>query len=94
VRRVIVIALAVDDILLVLWLSKLLCLLWLDRLLLWLNGLQLLWLSRLLLLRLKSLLLLARGTTGCQLPNGEMTPGTLMSGTTDVDHLQFRSRRV
>jgi hypothetical protein len=84
-----------DDILLVLWLRRLLLLLWLSRLLLLrLNMLQLLRLNRLQLLRLRSLLLLAWGTTRCQLPDGEVTLGALVSGTTDVNHLQFRSRRV
>jgi hypothetical protein len=64
------VALAVDDILLMLWLSKLLFLLWLSRvILLQLNGLQLLWLN--------SLLLLAQDTVGCQLPDGEATSGVL-----------------
>jgi hypothetical protein len=77
----------VDDILLALLLSKLLLLLWLSKLLLLrLNRLQLLGLSR--------LLLLAQGTVGCQLPDGEATSKALVSGTTDVNHLQFRSRRV
>jgi hypothetical protein len=76
-----------DDILLVLRLSKLLLLLWLSRhLLLQLNRLQLLWLN--------SLLLLAWGTAGCQLPDGEATSSAIVSGTMDVNHLQFRSRRV
>jgi hypothetical protein len=97
IRWVIAVTLAVDDILLVLWLSKfhllrlsrLLLLLWLSRflLLLWLSGLQLLlWLS--------SLLWLARGTSGWQLPDGKMTSSALMSGTTNVNHLQFGNRRV
>jgi hypothetical protein len=77
----------VDDILLVLWLSKLLLMLWLSRL-------PLLRLNRLQLLRLNSLLQLVQGTTGCQLPDGEMTFGALVSYTMDVNHLQFRSRRV
>jgi hypothetical protein len=85
---------AAQKLLLLLWLSKLL-LLWLTRLqLVRLNRLQLLWLNRLQLLWLNSLLLLARGTGGCQLPDGEMTYGALASGTMDVNHLQFRSRRV
>jgi hypothetical protein len=71
VRWVIAVTLAMDDILLVLWLSKLLLLLWLSR-----------------------LLLLAWGTAGCLLLDGEATPGGLASGMMDVNHLQFRSRRV
>jgi hypothetical protein len=34
------------------------------------------------------------GTMRCQLPDGEMTFGALASGMTDVNHLQFRNRRV
>jgi hypothetical protein len=61
----------VDDIVLVLWLSKLLLLLWLNRLLLlWFNRL-LLWLDRLQMLWLNKLLLLAWGTVRCQLPDRE-----------------------
>jgi hypothetical protein len=63
-------------------------------LLLGLNRLLRLRLNGLLLLRLNRLLLLARGTTLCQLPDGEMTSKALVSGTTNVDHLQFRDRRV
>jgi hypothetical protein len=88
VRWVVAVTLAVDYILLVLLLSKLLLLL------LWLSRLLLLWLNRLLLLWLNRLLLLARGTAGCQLPNGETTFGALASGMTSVNHLHFRSRRV
>jgi hypothetical protein len=76
-----------DDILLVLWLSTLLLLLGLSRLIL-------LWFNRLHLLRLSRLLLPAWGTIGDQLPDGEATSGALESGTMDVNHLQFRSRRV
>jgi hypothetical protein len=69
------------------WLSKLLLLLWLSRLLL-------LWLNRLQLLRLNRLLLLAWGTAGCQLPDRKVTSGALVSGMMNLNHLQFRSRRV
>jgi hypothetical protein len=76
-----------DDILHMLRLSKLLLLLWLSRLLLrWLNRLQLMWLN--------SLLQLARDTVGCQLPDGEVTSSTLVNSMMNVNHLQFRSRRV
>jgi hypothetical protein len=86
IRWVIAVTLAVDDILLVLWLSKLLLLLWLSRLLLLqLNRLQLLWLNR---------LLLAWGTVGCQLADGGMTSSALASRTMNVNHLKFRSRIV
>jgi hypothetical protein len=90
----------VDSVLL--WLTRLL-LLGLNRLLrLWLNGLLLLWLNRLLLLRLNRLLqlwlnrllLLARGIVGCQLPDGETTSSALVSGMMNVNHLQFRDRRL
>jgi hypothetical protein len=70
----------VDDILLMLWLSRLFLMLWLSRLLmLWLHRLQLMWLN--------SLLLLSQGTTGCQLSYGEVTFCALVSGMTDVNHL-------
>jgi hypothetical protein len=76
-----------DDILLLLWLSKLL-LLWVNKLfLLWLHKLLQLWLHRLQLSRLNMLLLLSRGTMGCQLPDSEMTSSALTSGTMDVNHL-------
>jgi hypothetical protein len=74
------VTLVVDDIPLVLWLSKLLLLLWLNRLLL-------VWLHRHQLLRLSRLLLLAWGTARCKLPNDEMTSGALTSSMTDVNHL-------
>jgi hypothetical protein len=74
----------VDGILLSLWLRKLL-LLWLSRLLLLgLNS----------LLRLNSLLQLAQDIVGCQLPDSKMTSNALVSGMTDVNHPQFRDRRV
>jgi hypothetical protein len=74
----------VDNILL--WVSRLL-LLWLNRLLLlWLNMLHLLWLNR--------LLLLTRGTMGCQMPDDKMISSALVSGTMNVNHVQFRDRRV
>jgi hypothetical protein len=64
-------------------------------LLLLLSKLLLPWLNRLLLLLwFIRLLLLARCTTGCQLPDGETTSSALASDTVDVDHLQFRDRRV
>jgi hypothetical protein len=70
-------------------------LLWLSRLLLlWLNRLLLLWLNRFLLWWLNRLLLLMRGTTGCQLPDGKMISSALASGIVNVNHLQFRDRRV
>jgi hypothetical protein len=75
----------VDGIILWLQLSQLL-LLWLRRLLLRLNRLLLLWLN--------ILLLLMGGTARCQLPNGEMTSSALVSGTVNVNNLQFRDRRV
>jgi hypothetical protein len=34
------------------------------------------------------------GTVGCQLPDGEATFDSLMSGTMNVNHLQFRIIRV
>jgi hypothetical protein len=74
------VTLVVDDIPLVLWLSKLLLLLWLNRLLL-------VWLHRHQLLRLSRLLLLVWGTARCKLPNDEMTSGALTSSMTDVNHL-------
>jgi hypothetical protein len=61
----------VDDILLLLWLSRLF----------------LLQLNRLQLLRLNRLLLLAQGTSGCQLPDGKVTSSALASGMTKVNHL-------
>jgi hypothetical protein len=70
---------AVDDMLLLLWLSKLL---------------RLLWLSRLLLLWLNRLLLLAWVSVECQLTDGETTSSALMSDTMKVNHLHFRNRRV
>jgi hypothetical protein len=80
VRWVIAITLAVDDIYLMLQLSKLLLLLWLSRLLLlWLSKLQLLWLN--------NLLLLAWATARCQLPDGDTTSSALMSGMRYVNHL-------
>jgi hypothetical protein len=30
---------------------------------------------------------LARGTSGCQLPDGKMTSSALVSGTANVNHL-------
>jgi hypothetical protein len=70
-----------DSILLWLRLSQLL-LLWLRRLfLLGLDKLRLQWLNR--------LLLLAWGTSGWQLPDGKTNSNSLMSGTADVNHLQF-----
>jgi hypothetical protein len=72
----------VDDILLVLRLSKLL--------LQQLSRLLLRWLHRLRLLRLNGLLLLVWGTAGCQLLDGKMTSSALTSSTIDVNHLQFR----
>jgi hypothetical protein len=84
-----------DDILLLLRLSNLLLLLWLSRLLLlWLSRVLLRWLHRLQQLWLNRLLLLARGTAGCQLLDSEMTSSAHVSGMTDVNHLQFRIRRV
>jgi hypothetical protein len=38
--------------------------------------------------------LVGGGTTGCQLPNSEMTSSALGSNMTDVNHLQFRNRNV
>jgi hypothetical protein len=81
------VALAVDDILRLMRLSKLLLLLWLSRLFLP-------WLHRLQLLRLNWLPLLARRTAGCQLADGEMTSSALLSDMMDVNHLQFRNQRV
>jgi hypothetical protein len=75
-----------DNILLWLWLSQLL--------LLRLSRLVLLGLNKLRLLRLNKVLLLVQGTAGCQLPNGKMTSSALVSGTMNVNLLQFRDRRV
>jgi hypothetical protein len=72
-------------------------LLWLwdsEPLLLWLRRLLLLGLDKLRLLLLNRPLLMAWGTTGCQLPDGEMTSSALAGGSTNVNHLQFRDRRV
>jgi hypothetical protein len=81
---VVAVTLAVDSILLWLRLSKLL-LLWLNRLLL-LGLNRQMWFNR--------LLLLARGSTGCQQPDGKMTYSALVSDMMDVNHLHFRDRRV
>jgi hypothetical protein len=40
------------------------------------------------------LLLLARVTSGCQLPYCQMTSSAFASGAVRMNHLQFRSRRV
>jgi hypothetical protein len=34
------------------------------------------------------------GTTGCQLPHAKTTSSALVSGIVNVNHLQFRDRRV
>jgi hypothetical protein len=75
-----------DNILLWLWLSQ--------PLLLWLKSLLLLRLDKLGLLCLNRLLLLVQGTVGCQLPNGKTNFSAFASGMTNVNHLQFRDRRV
>jgi hypothetical protein len=38
--------------------------------------------------------LVGLGTTGCQLPDDEVTSGALASSMTNVNDLQFRNRRV